>query len=152
MVRARRVAMTVFSHFGICVSDLDRAVAFWTDGLGFALAERHEIGTEFAALMELEDVSVTSQFLRKDQMAIELLAFATPPATREPRRPIPTLGLTHVSLRVDDLDAVLGRLLALGGEEITGTRTEIAMGSATLRFVYLTDPDGTRVELMEIPG
>ena len=144
--------MTAFSHFGICVADLDRAVAFWTEGLGFARAERHQIGAEFAALMELEDVAVTSQFLRRDQIAVELLAFSTPVATSEPRRPLPTLGLTHVSLRVDDLDEVLERLVVLGGTEIAGTRTEIEMGPVTLRFVYLTDPDGTRVELMEIPG
>ena len=144
--------MTAFSHFGICVADLDRAVAFWTEGLGFARAERHQIGAEFAALMELEDVAVTSQFLRKDQIAVELLAFSTPVAISEPRRPLPTLGLTHVSLRVDDLDEVLERLVLLGGTEIAGTRTEIEMGPVTLRFVYLTDPDGTRVELMEIPG
>ena len=144
--------MTAFSHFGIWLADLDRAVAFWSEGLGFTVAERHEIGAEFAALMELEDVAVTSQFLRSDQVTLELLAFSTPIATSEPRRPLPTLGLTHVSLRVDDLAETLGRLVALGGTEIDGTRTEIAMGSAMLRFVYLTDPDGTRVELMEIPG
>ncbi len=144
--------MTAFSHFGICVADLDRAVAFWSEGLGFTVAERHQIGGEFAALMELEEVAVTSQFLRSDQVVIELLAFSTPTAVAEPRRPIPTLGLTHVSMRVDDLDETLGRLIALGGTEIAGTRTELAMGPATLRFVYLTDPDGTRVELMEIPG
>ena len=144
--------MTAFSHFGICVADLDRAVAFWTEGLGFAVADRHQIGAEFAALMELEDVVVTSQFLRKDQIAVELLAFSTPVARSEPRRPLPTLGHTHVSLRVDDLDEVLERLVALGGTELAGTRTEMEMGPVTLRFVYLTDPDGTRVELMEIPG
>ncbi len=49
---------TTFSHFGICVSDLDRSLRFYCDGLGFAPAEQHQIGPEFAALMELDDVAL----------------------------------------------------------------------------------------------
>lgn len=144
--------MTVFSHFGICVTDLERSTRFWADGLGFEVAERHEVGSEFAALMELDAVEVSSQFLRQGQVAVELLCFRIPVADRAERRPIPTTGLTHVSVRVDDLDAAMARLVELGGRPIEGTETALDLGGATLRFAYLTDPDGTRVELMEIPG
>jgi len=138
------------SHLGICVTDLDRAIAFYVDGLGFARAERHEVGGAFARLMELDEVELTSQFVRTDHVAIELLCFVHPDTAVPERRPITTAGLTHLSFRVDDLDEALARLTALGGIEIEGTRTELAGG--TLRFVYLTDPDGTRIELMELPG
>ena len=67
-----------FSHFGICVSDLDRSLRFYCDALGFEKAESHEIGSEFAALMDLPDVAVTSQFIREGNTAIELLAFTEP--------------------------------------------------------------------------
>jgi catechol 2,3-dioxygenase-like lactoylglutathione lyase family enzyme len=33
-----------FSHFGICVSDLDRSLRFYTEALGFEKAESHDIG------------------------------------------------------------------------------------------------------------
>ena len=33
----------VFSHFGICVSDLDRSLAFYCGALGFEKAESHAI-------------------------------------------------------------------------------------------------------------
>ncbi len=56
---------TTFSHFGICVSDLERSLRFYCDGLGFEKAESHSIGSEFAALMDLPDVAVTSQFIRR---------------------------------------------------------------------------------------
>ena len=64
-----------FSHFGICVSDLERSLAFYCGALGFEKAESHAIGSEFARLMDLPDVAVTSQFIRRGPTAIELLAF-----------------------------------------------------------------------------
>src|SRR5271154_1588682 len=68
----------VFSHFGICVSDLARSLRFYCEALGFEKAESHEIGSEFAPLMEFPAVEVTSQFIRRGPTAIELLAFREP--------------------------------------------------------------------------
>src|ERR1700723_4645030 len=68
----------VFSHFGICVSDLERSLRFYGDALGFEKPESHTIGSEFARLMEFPDVDVTSQFIRRGPTAIELLAFREP--------------------------------------------------------------------------
>ena len=68
-----------FSHFGICVSDLDRSLRFYCDAFGFEKAESHDIGWEFARLMDFPDVVLTSQFIRKGDTAIELLAFTDPP-------------------------------------------------------------------------
>ena len=90
-----------FSHFGICVRDLERSLRFYCDGLGFEKAESHAIGPEFARLMDLDDVSVTTQFIRRGTTAIELLAFADPaPLGDGTRRPVHRLGLTHLSFRV----------------------------------------------------
>ena len=71
-----------FSHFGICVSDLERSLRFYCDALGFEKAESHAIGSEFARLMDLPDVAVTSQFIRRGPTAIELLAFTEPAPVR----------------------------------------------------------------------
>ena len=69
---------STFSHFGICVSDLERSLRFYCDALGFEKAESHAIGREFAPLMDFPDVVLTSQFIRKGTTAIELLAFTEP--------------------------------------------------------------------------
>ncbi len=144
---------TTFSHFGICVSDLDRSLRFYCDGLGFEKAESHEIGSEFAALMDLPEVSVTSQFIRRGETAIELLAFHEPePFGSRERRPVPQLGLTHLSFRVRDLEAVAARLVALGGAVVESSRTVLEFGDTPLSFLYCTDPDGVRVELMDLGG
>ena len=142
--------MTTFSHVGICVSDLERSLRFYCDGLGFAPTQRHEVGPEFGGLMEIEGVQVRSQFLRKEAMLVELLFYTAPgfvgPADR---RPVNQLGLTHLNFRVDDVAAVAARLQELGGTVLEHTRTTF---SPEMDFVYCTDPDGTRIELMKLPG
>jgi len=144
---------TTFSHFGICVADLGRSLRFYCDGLGFEKAEHHQIGPEFAALMELDDVKLTSQFIRKGDTAIELLAFDVPtPEGDRARRAINRFGLTHLSFRVDDLPGTAQRLRDLGGLVVEATRTTFDLGGAALDFVYCTDPDGVRIELMDLGG
>ncbi len=140
-----------FSHFGICVSDLDRSLAFYCEALGFEKAESHEIGSEFAALMDLPDVAVTSQFIRRGPTAIELLAFREPnPFGEQTRRAVNQLGLTHLSFRVDDLPAAASRVVEFGGSIVESSRTTINLGASALEFLYCTDPDGVRVELMDL--
>jgi lactoylglutathione lyase len=141
----------VFSHFGICVSDLERSLRFYCGALGFEKAESHAIGQEFARLMDFPDVTVISQFIRKGATAIELLAFSEPApfGTRE-RRAINQLGLTHLSFRVGDLEAAAARVVELGGAVVESSRTTIDFAGTALGFVYCTDPDGVRVELMDL--
>jgi lactoylglutathione lyase len=135
------------------VSDLERSLRFYCEGLGFEKAEAHAIGNEFAALMDLPEVSVTSQFIRRGQTAIELLAFEVPePQGARQRRPVQQLGLTHLSFRVSDVPATAARLVELGGAVVESSRTEIDLGGLALQFVYCTDPDGVRVELMDLGG
>jgi catechol 2,3-dioxygenase-like lactoylglutathione lyase family enzyme len=142
-----------FSHFGICVSDLDRSLRFYCEALGFEKAESHQIGSEFARLMEFDDVAVTSQFIRKGSTGIELLAFAEPaPFGDGVRRAVNQLGLTHLSFRVDDVEAVAAKVVELGGSVVESSRTTIDFGGVPLEFVYCTDPDGVRVELMDLEG
>ncbi len=141
-----------FSHVGICVSDLERSVRFYCDGLGFELVQAHTVGPEFGALMEIDDVVLQSRFVRRDGVSLELLHFDSPGHSGEPvRRPMNQLGLTHLSLRVTDLDAVALVIESLGGVVVTTTRTTFG-SSGALDFVYCTDPDGTRIELMCLPG
>ncbi|HEX3946322.1 MAG TPA: VOC family protein [Acidimicrobiales bacterium] len=142
-----------FSHFGICVADLDRSLRFYCEGLGFTEAERHQIGPEFALLMELDDVKLTSQFVRQGDTAIELLAFEVPtPEGERARRAINQLGLTHLSFRVGDLPGTAVRLKELGGTVVEATRTTFDLGGTALDFLYCTDPDGVRIELMDLGG
>ena len=139
-----------FSHLGVCVSDLERSTRFYRDALGFEPAESFEVGEPFGTLLELDGVQLQSQFLRRDGMAIALLHFAAPGASTDaPNRTINRFGFTHLSFLVDDLDEAAARVEAAGGT--VRRHTEVALDPSH-RFVYCTDPDGTRIELMQLAG
>jgi lactoylglutathione lyase len=147
------VSVTV-SHVGLCVSDLERAVRFYRDGLGFEPGGRFDVGSEFAATLEVEgDIEVTSQFVSRDGLTIELLHFATGATRGTPSASRNHLGFTHLSLIVDDVDAVAARLVEHGGRVVDSTRTRIDNPDGSVNdFVFVADPDGVRVELMKLGG
>lgn len=140
------------SHVGICVTDLDRSLRFYCDGLGFRAEERFELDSDQVPGLDLaleigERTVVTSQFVRAEGLAIELLAYATPSPTGTPSASRRSLGLTHLSLYVDDLDAAIAHVVECGGTVLDDTRQ-----SPGIDLVFLADPDGVRVELMQLPG
>jgi len=60
------------------------------------------------------------------------------------------LGLSHLSLRVDDLGALLTGLRDAGVRVLEQTR--IADPGHGMAAAFVVDPDGTRIELVELPG
>jgi lactoylglutathione lyase len=137
------------SHVGLCVTDLDRSLRFYCEGLGFEAAERYELDSKEAVGLDLAlevegHVQVTSQFIRSGGMAIELLGYASPAPSGRPSPSRGLLGLTHLSFYVDDRDAAAAHLVSLGGTVLEETRT-----SPGIDLVFLTDPDGVRIELMQ---
>jgi catechol 2,3-dioxygenase-like lactoylglutathione lyase family enzyme len=144
-----------FSHVGLCVSDLERSLRFYCQGLGFELVESYTVGTELGRLMEVDgEIVLQSRFITRDGVRLELLRFDTPGFQGQAaRRPMNQLGLTHLSVRVEDVDAMAARIRELGGAVFDHTRTKIDHpGGSSSDFVYCTDPDGVRIELMRLPG
>lgn len=135
------------SHVGICVSDLDRSLRFYCEGLGFSAAESHAIGNEFADTLEVpRDVDLTSQFIRREGLSVELLHYRSPGTHGRPSASRNQVGLTHLSFIVPDLEAAAARLVECGGTILEPTRTK----AEGIYLLFLADPDGTRVELMQI--
>jgi glyoxylase I family protein len=136
------------SHIGLCVADLERSLRFYCDGLGFAKVLSYELddtmmpgldkGLEVSA-----PVAVTSQFIELDGLKIELLGYRSPTPTGEPSSSRGTIGMTHMSFYVDDVDVAAARLVECGGTIIESTRVSLG-----IEIVFLADPDGSRVELM----
>lgn len=138
------------AHIGLCVSDLQASLRFYCDGLGFEIAEGYDIGDEVAATLEVPTgVQLRSQMIRKGATKIELLAWSSPAATGVPSHMRNQLGFTHLSFQVTDMPAVEARLVEHGGSVIESTRTHFDLGAATIDLLFLADPDGTRIELME---
>jgi lactoylglutathione lyase len=130
-----------FNHLGHCVTDLAVARRFYEELLGFSTErELRPPDDPSSKLLRLpKPLGMTALYLRRDGLILELLHFAggTKPA-RE--RVMNEPGLTHISLSVDDVDAVCARVSAYGGEVLTDTN--IGYG------VFIRDPDGQLIELL----
>lgn len=136
------------SHLGICVSDLERALRFYCDGLGFERSDRYELSTELVPDihrgLEVEPpVTVVSQMVVCGQMRVELIHYPTRPPEGTPSASRGQLGLTHLSFTVADVDAAAAHLVEHGGTLLEHTRANVG-----IEIVFLADPDGTRIELM----
>jgi lactoylglutathione lyase len=144
--------VTRLSHAGICVSDLERSLRFYCGALGFRPAEVYEVGEEFGRLMELDGVRLRSQFIDSEGgVRLELLYFASPVADgMRTRRPLNRYGLSHLSFHVDDVGTVAEKIRRFGGEVHDHTRTTVGKDGGAPDFVYCSDPDGTRIELMKL--
>jgi len=147
------MSSTSFSHVGLCVSNLEKSLKFYCEGLGFEQGVSYDFGNEFKRALEVKgdgDVSVTSMFISKDGFNIEFLHYAKPGFHGEPSQSRNQLGLTHISLHVDDVDATGEKLGKLGGTRLEDTMTAIPNSDGpSLKLGFFTDPDGTRIELME---
>ncbi|MET0758000.1 MAG: VOC family protein [Mycobacterium sp.] len=138
-------------HAGLCVSNLENSLRFYTDGLGFVVAETFTAGDEVAPLGEITSgAKMTSQTIVKDGVRLELLWWPEPGCVGTPSTPRNQLGLTHLSFVVDDIADTEARLVALGAEVIESTRSRIDTGSGAVDLVFLTDPDGTRIEIVKL--
>ena len=132
-----------FNHVGQCVTDLERSKRFYIELLEFTEArEIHPPDELSARLLQLSPpLGMTASYLERDGLVLELIHFAAegqtqPYASRAMNQP----GLTHVSLSVTDMDAVLARVPEFGGEVLP--ETNIGRGA------FVRDPDGQLLELL----
>ncbi|MSW92567.1 MAG: VOC family protein, partial [Actinobacteria bacterium] len=129
------------------MSDLERSRRFYIDGLGFTEFARFEMERPIAEV-DLP-CSLTSYFIQKDGLRVELLDYRSPGVIGQPSTRRNHLGLTHLSFIVEDVDAAAMELEQYGGTIIEGTRSG-QDEPRSVQIVFLADPDGTRVELMRL--
>src|SRR5262245_11591921 len=109
----------VLNHTGICVSDGERSVRFYTEVFGFRYWREFEPPDELAApLLGLEPpLDHYNVYLRLGGFVLELLVFrgGTPPHPPAARREMNELGLTHLSISVPDIPATREKVVEHGG-------------------------------------
>ena len=135
------------SHIGLCIRDLERSRRFYVEGLGFTEFARFELDRPIAEVDP--PCSLTSFFVQKDGLRVELLEFRSPSVFGTPSTRRNQLGLTHLSFVVDDVDAAAAELERYGGRIVEGTRSG-QDDPASVQIIFLEDPDGTRIELMRL--
>jgi glyoxylase I family protein len=140
----RGMSLLGWSHVGVCCRDLEASTAFYEQVLGFRQLFTVELGPEVRNTMELDGRFLSRMLVRPD-MRLELLQWITPsPDGTGDRRSMLGLGLTHLAFRVDAVEDLWEAVEAAGGAVHHETLSRLEGVS----LMYVTDPDGTRIELM----
>ena len=141
-------------HTGITVSNLEKALAFWRDALGFELSHTaHQTGELAREITGVSGAEIKLAVLKMTGgHKIELLEYLAPSDRKRcvDLRPC-DVGSVHVALLVDDIEAVLERIAASGWKAVGKPQTLTTGPNAGKRVVYVRDPDGTTIEFMEMP-
>lgn len=141
--------ITHIRHVGIVVADLERALAFWRDVIGFRVVKRvEECGPYIDALLGLEDVKVTTVKLRApDSNLVELLYFHSHPNKSSWQGTPCSTGLSHLALTVDDIEAECVRLGDAGVSFLSPPQTS---PDGYAKVAYGSGLDGVLLELVEL--
>lgn len=125
--------ITGLGHVAIKVADLDKSLDFYVNKLGFPEMMR----------LRKDDGSVWLVYLRiTDEQYLEVF-----PGAETDRAPgWNANGMNHLCLTVDDIDDVIARIEAAGLTLLLPLKTAIDGN----RQAWLEDPDGNRIELMEM--
>jgi catechol 2,3-dioxygenase-like lactoylglutathione lyase family enzyme len=141
---------------GIVVSDMDRAVAFYSEVLSFEKVSDVEVfGDAYEHLEGLFGIRMRVVRLRLGEESIELKEFLTPQG-----RPMPgdsrgnDRWFQHIAIIVSDMDRAYEILrehharLASTGPQILPAYIK---GAAGIRAFYFLDPDGHFLEILQFP-
>lgn len=123
-----------FDHVAISVADLDAAVDFYQQHLGFGV-----IGQ---LLRDDDPRGFVITYFQAGAAVLEVFSFAQPMKPNSWRSEAATPGLLHVSLATGDIEAAEKELTAAGA-----ARRKVPYGPS-YPPVY-ADPDGTPLELVE---
>lgn len=134
-------------NVGIVVDDLATVIAFFVE-LGMELEGEAAIEGPWAdATVGLRGVRCDIAMLRTPDghSRIELAQYRHPEVVRPGDVPVNTLGMRRIMFAVDDIDDVVERLRAHGGEVVG----EIAQYEDIYRLCYLRGPEGIVIGLAE---
>ncbi|MBK7947413.1 MAG: VOC family protein [Deltaproteobacteria bacterium] len=143
------LAFRDFSHITVRVCDLERALAFYRDGLG--LRQLFDVRLDGPGLDAVTGAKgargrmVGLLVPGAGKVSIELIHFEHPPLTRPPEGR--HSGWGNISISVADIDAAHAECVARG---LAPLSPPVEVGG--VRMFFLTDPDGARVELIEFSG
>jgi lactoylglutathione lyase len=139
-------------HIGIQVQDVERSASFYERHLGFQRVERWSLDHAYVQRVVGYYPHVTLEIavltMPGTELFLEILEYrgveraAIDPATANP-------GTAHFCLFVDDLDQLYADLTAEGVEFVSDVQIPTWGPNEGGRLVYMKDPDGIRVELVE---
>ena len=138
-------------HGGVTVSDLDRALRFSRDALGLTVAhDRATTAAYLGQILGLEGPDLRIVFLRipDSETYLELLEYRNVERVSAAARPWDP-GSGHLCLYVSEVDELYHSLVAAGYQARSAPIRITSGPNAGARAVYMSDPDGYWVELLQ---
>lgn len=135
-------------HIALAVEDLDAALAFYGDALGFEVVQRGEWDRDYPLAdraVGLEQTSARMAMLKAPNAYLEVWQYRNPAPEDRRARPC-DLGYPHFALQVRDIEAEFHRLKAAGMTFVADAPVDLGNSSA----IYGKDPFGNIIELYEI--
>jgi len=126
-----------FQHVTVSVGDVDRALAFYRDVLGFRRLGRLYYRNKAGLVIDFLDIG--------NDALLELFSFQVP---TKPSEWVPNdlqLGLRHIGFAVGSVDVVAAHLRDVGVEFTMDPQD----AHGKVRIAFFKDPDGTLLELVE---
>ena len=140
------------NHTSFTVSNLDRSIAFFRDILGFtATPKLPRSRSVIQSITGVSESDVMIAYLHGPGHTLELIQYLAP-SDRGEVRPRPCdVGFAHIAFDVEDIDAIVTLALKHNVHPI-GQITTVDQGpNQGGKAVYLSDPDGITVELIQQP-
>ena len=150
------VASYDFNHVGISIPDLDTAIAWYRDVLGFALLSGpHDVDFAEPRVGEQARDVLGGDFKRMrmahvltpNGIGIELFQLIDPP--HEPKeRPVEywRSGIFHLCITHKDIEGLAKKIVDHGGRQLSKIWME-RPPSSEYKMVYCADPFGTVIEI-----
>jgi len=135
--------------------DLERSISFWESLLGEAPASRVEYSDpKDAEVIGYPGVRMSAAYFEfPGGTLLELFQYLEPPSELPASSETYVSGNAHVGLVLDDLDAACDRIREHGTAYRSTVPVPLTSGAhAGGRSIYIRDPDGITIELLELPG
>lgn len=151
-------AMTSFrikraDHTGITVSSLDEALSFWVGAMGFVHLYTWDFENSpfIEELVGVKEAAMRLAMVQGPGHMIELLEYRAPDGRQVIKPRSCDVGSVHVAFYVEDIDALLARIGAMGWRAVGKVERVESGERAGLRLVYVRGPDGVTLEFLQLP-
>jgi catechol 2,3-dioxygenase-like lactoylglutathione lyase family enzyme len=136
-------------HTSFTVPDLDRVVAFFTEGLGFSARVANASQQLMEDITGVRGAAVRCVVVQCPGHALELFEYVAP-AERPVYSPRPCdVGAAHVAFMVDDVDAAVAVAADYGFHPAGEICSVTPAPDLNLRLVYVRDQPGLTIEFLQ---
>ena len=153
------MSLSPVHHTNISVTNMERALAFYRDALGYRVTMRAKVDRpEFQRYTRVPPGTTGDMVLLQsgddpNVGTIELIQWSPPLAETTPPKRAGDPGICMIAIQVQDetLEEVRERLGEQGIEPWSDILSIDLEGYPTFRGMVIEDPDGTLVELIQLP-